>query len=71
MKKRSTPAPASTTPKEEADSRKRNEELLLLRKIISEAKVFRGPSAKTGARSDCKGAAGVQNGDQHGRRGAA
>ena len=46
--------PASPTAKPQADAKhlktKSDEELVLLRKIISEAKVFRRPSAKTGAR---------------------
>jgi hypothetical protein len=46
--------PALPTAKPQADTKplksKSEEELLLLRKIISEAKVFRRPSAKTGAR---------------------
>ena len=67
MKKRSTPAPASTTPKQEADNRNHNEELVLLKRIISEAKVFRRPSKKTKARSGCKGAAKVRNADQQGQ----
>jgi uncharacterized membrane protein len=70
MKKRSTPAPASTTPQQGADSSKHNEELLLLKKIISEAKVFRRPSPTTKARSGCKGAAKVRNADQQERGGA-
>src|ERR1017187_2276621 len=62
--------PALPTAKPQADIKppktKNEEELMLLRKIISEAKVFRRPSAKTGARSGCKGAAGVANGDSGG-----
>ena len=46
--------PALPTAKPQADTRsprtKSEEELVLLRKIISEAKGFRRPSAKTGAR---------------------
>src|ERR1039457_416 len=64
--------PASPATKPQADTKpletKSEEELVLLRKIVSEAKVFRRPSAKTGARSGCKVAANVRNGDQHGPR---
>ena len=46
--------PALPTARPQADTKhlktKSEEELVLLRKIISEAKVFRRPSAKTGAR---------------------
>ena len=46
--------PALPAAKPQADTKppktKNEEELMLLRKIISEAKVFRRPSAKTGAR---------------------
>jgi hypothetical protein len=63
---------ALPTAKPQADTKplktKSEEELVLLRKIISEAKVFRRPSAKAGATWGRK-AAGVQNGDQHGSRG--
>ena len=66
--------PGLPTAKPQADARslktKSEEEPVLLRKIISKAKVFRRPSAKTGARSGRKGAANVRNGDQDGPRGA-
>jgi hypothetical protein len=66
--------PALPTAKPQADTKalktQSEEELVLLRRIISEAKVFRRPSAKTVARSGCKSAANVRNGDQHGPRGA-
>jgi|ERR1017187_10415495 hypothetical protein len=55
-------------PKPEPLETKSEEELVLLRKIVSKAKVFRRPSAKTGATSGCKVAANVRNGDQHGPR---
>jgi hypothetical protein len=48
MKMQRTTAPALTTPKQEADSRKRNEELVLLRMIISEARHFRVPDREEG-----------------------
>ena len=70
--KHPTADPALPTAKPQADTKplktKSEEELALLRKIIAEAKVFRRPSKKTGARSGCKVAANVRNGDQHGPR---
>ena len=66
--------PAPPAAKTQADTKslktKSEEKLVLLRKIINEAKVFRRPSAETGATWGRKGVAGVQNGDQHGSRGA-
>jgi hypothetical protein len=66
--------PASPAAKPQADTKplktKSEEELVLLRKIVSEARVFRRPPATTGARLGRKGAAGVQTGNQQERRGA-
>jgi hypothetical protein len=74
MKKTPQQHPASPAAKTQADTKplktKSEEELVLLRKIINEAKVFLRPSAKTGATWGRKGAANVRNGDQHGPRGA-
>ena len=54
MKKTPQQHPALPTTRPQADTEhlktKSEEELVLLRKIINEAKVFRRPSAKTGAR---------------------
>ena len=48
MKRQPTAAPALTTPKQEVDKRKRDEELVLLRRIISEARHFRTPDREDG-----------------------
>jgi hypothetical protein len=66
--------PALPTAKPQADTKapktKSEEELVLLRNIVSEARVFRRPSAKTGATWGRKVALGGQKGDRQGRRGA-
>ena len=76
MRKHSTPAPALPTMKMNADIPPKiqsNEELLLLKKILIEAKLFRGPASDNGqqpAKVKRKGVAGVACRDRQGRRGA-
>jgi hypothetical protein len=72
MRKRSPLFPAPPTMKMNTDippKTQSNEELLLLKKILIEAKQFRKPPSENGKQPD-KAKRGVQKKDQPGRRGA-
>jgi len=74
MRKRSPLFPPVPTPKQEPDTppnTKTSEELLLLKKILIEAKQFRKPPSENGkqpAKVKREGVAGVANEDRQGRR---
>ena len=76
MRKRSPLFPAPPTMKMNTDippKTQSNEELLLLKKILIEAKQFRVSPSENGkqlAKEKRKGVAGVTIGDRQGRRGA-